>query len=74
MNEQPNCNSLYNQGLDAQTRTNILIGATSVVGAATAVVGIFFTDWSGKKSESSAAVVPWVSYASGPAAGAMGSG
>jgi len=72
MNEQPNCNSLYNQGVDAQTRTNILIGATSVVGAATAVVGIFFTDWSGKKSERSATVVPWVSYASGPAAGAMG--
>ena len=72
-NNQPSCNSLYNQGRDAQTRTNILIGATSVVGAATAVVGIFFTDWSGKKqSESSATVVPWVSYASGPAAGAMG--
>jgi hypothetical protein len=72
-NNQPNCTSLYNQGRDAQTRTNILIGATSVVGVATAVVGIFFTDWNGKKkAESSASITPWVSYGSGPAAGAMG--
>jgi len=70
---QPNCNALYNEGRDAQLRTNILIGATSVVGVATAVVGIFFTDWSGKKkSESSASIMPWVSYGSGPAAGAVG--
>jgi hypothetical protein len=36
-------------------------------------VGIFFTDWNGKKkAESSASITPWVSYGSGPAAGAMG--
>ncbi|HVW29375.1 MAG TPA: hypothetical protein VHC69_28610 [Polyangiaceae bacterium] len=72
-NNQPSCDTLYNQGRDAQTRTNILIAATSVVGAATAVVGLFFTDWSGKKkTEESVSVVPWVSYDGGPAAGAMG--
>jgi len=42
----------YQQGLSAQLRTNVLIGATSVVGAATAVVGVFFTRWSAKKAES----------------------
>ncbi len=40
------------QGLDAgkgkQTRTNILLGATAVVGVATAAIGIFATDWKGK--------------------------
>jgi hypothetical protein len=36
----------YQQGLSSQLRTNILIGATSGVAAVTAVVGIFFTQWS----------------------------
>jgi hypothetical protein len=68
-----NCDALYNKGVDAQLRTNILIAATSVVGAATAVVGIFFTDFSGKKKkENTVSVVPWISYDAGPAAGAMG--
>jgi hypothetical protein len=67
------CDSLYNQGKSAELRTNLLIGATSLVGAATAVVGIFFTDWNGKKkTDETATIVPWVSYDAGPAAGAMG--
>ena len=70
---QPNCNDLYNQGKNAELRTNLLIAATSVVGAATAVVGIFFTDFSGKKKQDdTATIVPWISYDAGPAAGAMG--
>lgn len=46
-------------GLDAgrgkQTRTNILIGATAAVGVATAVVGLFATDWKGKSGRDSQA-------------------
>ena len=45
----PECNSLYDQGRSHQTRTNILIGATAVVGVATIVVGAFATNWSGGK-------------------------
>ncbi|HEY8092069.1 MAG TPA: hypothetical protein VIF09_29610 [Polyangiaceae bacterium] len=36
----------YQQGLDAQRRTNILLAATAGVGVVTAVVGVFFTQWS----------------------------
>jgi tetratricopeptide (TPR) repeat protein len=32
---------------DAQTRTNVLIAGTAVAAAATAVIGVFFTDWDG---------------------------
>jgi len=73
LKNQSNCDSLYNQGHNAEVRTNILIAATSVVGAATAVVGLFFTDFSGKKkTEGTVSIMPWVSYEGGPAAGAMG--
>jgi len=40
----------YNDGRSKELRTNVLIGATSVVGAATAVIAIF-TDWGGKHGE-----------------------
>lgn len=36
----------YQQGLSSQLRTNVLIAATGGVAAVTAVVGIFFTQWS----------------------------
>ena len=36
----------YQQGRNAQLRTNVLIGTTAGLAAATAVVGIFFTRWS----------------------------
>lgn len=36
----------YQQGLSSQTRTNVLLAATGGVAAVTAVVGIFFTQWS----------------------------
>jgi hypothetical protein len=35
----------YQQGLDAQRRTNILIAVTSGVGAVTLLTGVFFTQW-----------------------------
>jgi tetratricopeptide (TPR) repeat protein len=37
----------YDDALSAQTRTNVLLVSTGVVAAATAVVGLFFTDWGG---------------------------
>lgn len=40
----------YNDGRDRELRTNVLIGATSIVGAATCVVAIF-TNWGGKSQE-----------------------
>jgi hypothetical protein len=36
----------YQQGLDAQRRTNILLAATGGVAAVTTIVGVFFTQWS----------------------------
>jgi hypothetical protein len=36
----------YQQGVQAQTRTNIILGATIGVGVATAVVGLLLTQWS----------------------------
>jgi hypothetical protein len=38
--------SLYQQGLQAQVRTNVLLAATGGAAAVTAVLGIFFTQWS----------------------------
>jgi hypothetical protein len=43
----------YNDGKDRELRTNVLIGATAVVGAATGVIAIF-TNWSGKRGEDAA--------------------
>jgi len=36
----------YQRGLDAQLRTNILLGATAGLALVTAVVGVLFTEWS----------------------------
>jgi hypothetical protein len=38
--------ALYQQGLGAQRRTNIMLGVTGGLAAVTAVVGVFFTQWS----------------------------
>jgi hypothetical protein len=65
---------LYQDGVGRQHRTNALIGVTLGVGAATALVGLFATDWSGKKSAPQEAakrsrprvdVLPWASVESG---------
>jgi hypothetical protein len=76
-NGRSNCQSLYDDGRSRQMRTNILIGATGVVGVATAVIGGFLTNWSGSRSKEGtgtahAGVTPWISYANGPAVGATG--
>jgi len=77
------CQSLYQKGVDKQQRTNILLGVTAGVGVATAVIGAFFTDWSGVKKPAPAAeqarktrpsfsVEPWLSIGSGASVGALG--
>jgi hypothetical protein len=43
----------YNDGKDRELRTNVLIGATAVAGAATGVIALF-TNWSGKHGEEAA--------------------
>lgn len=40
---------LYQEGRKKQLRTNILIGATGLLGVATALVGVLATDWDGGK-------------------------
>lgn len=37
----------YQQGLDSQLRTNILIGTTAGLGLLTGIIGIFVTEWGG---------------------------
>jgi len=76
------CDQLYNDGLDKQHRTNILLGVTAGVGVATAVVGAFFTDWGGSKKPAAEeakkarpqgfSMQPWVAIGSGASVGALG--
>lgn len=76
------CDSLYNEGVDKQHRTNLLLGVTAGVGVATAVVGAFFTNWGGsKKADTQEAkkvrpdgfsVEPWLAIGSGASVGARG--
>jgi hypothetical protein len=72
-----NC-KYYKQGRSAQTRTNVLVGVTSVLGVATAAVGLFAIDW-GKSSRPATEqgrvrphLTPYVGWANGPALGARG--
>jgi hypothetical protein len=44
---QAQVNSRVDDGHAKETRTNVLLGATSVAGVATAALGLFFVDWSG---------------------------
>jgi hypothetical protein len=79
----PNCESLYNEGVDKQHRTNLLLGVSAGLGVATAVVGVFFTDWGGSKKSAPSvdaakahpkgfSVEPWLSVGSGASVGALG--
>jgi len=47
--------SLYGSAMDAQTRTNVLVGVTSAL-AVTSLVLVFFTDWGGGDEPASATV------------------
>jgi len=78
------CETLYNQGLDKQHRTNLLLGVTAGVGVATAVVGAFFTNWGGGSKPAPDAeeaarargkgfsIQPWLAIGSGASVGALG--
>lgn len=66
--------SLYQDGLGRQHRTNALLGVTIGVGAATALLGVFATDWGSKKAAPETAlarprrpvaVAPWASAQGG---------
>ena len=41
-------------GKSKQKRTNILLAGTAVAGVATAVIGVFFTNWKGEKKPTEA--------------------
>jgi hypothetical protein len=66
----------YQTGLDHERRTNILIGATSVVGVTTAVIGLFLTNWAGndspKPDKKDAFILPVVGVRDGVNIGAVG--
>jgi hypothetical protein len=52
---------LYQDGKSAELRTNVLLGATAGLGVVTAVVGLFFTQWSSPERTRGASVTPYVS-------------
>lgn len=62
---------LYQDGLDRQRRTNVLIGVTAGLGVVSGVIGAFLTDWSGG-SDKKAAVQPYVNVLGGASVGARG--
>jgi hypothetical protein len=77
------CLSLYNKGVSAQQRTNVLIGVTAGVGLATVLVGALATDWGPPKAPEGTemarakrrrpfAVEPWLSVGGGASVGALG--
>jgi len=51
--EQSPTEAGYNDGASREVRTDVLIASTAVLGVATALVGVFFTEWSGRGSERS---------------------
>ena len=67
----------YRTGLAAQLRTNVLLGVTGVLAVSSAVIGVFFTDWSGGRMHASSGTggpaAPRVAAFVGPAsAGLLG--
>lgn len=66
---------LYQDGLSRQRRTNALLIATGVTGVATAVIGLFATDWGSeptKEAESSRGIAPTFAFGDGVTVGAAG--
>ena len=58
----------YQKGRDAQTRTNIILGVTGGVALATAVIGVFFTQWS-QPAAGRVGVIPYVVVPDGTGCG-----
>ena len=65
----------YLDGAGRETRTDVLIATTAVLGVATAVVGALFTEWSGRGAERAGLrVAPWFGRVDGGAGvGVVGS-
>jgi hypothetical protein len=69
------CKALLDEGLAHQSRTNVLIGVTAVVGVTTGVIALFFTNWGDDSSPSEkkeAKVLPVVGLSDGVTIGAVG--
>jgi hypothetical protein len=62
----------FDDGRDRELRTNVLMIATGVTFATTAVVGVFFTNWSGQREPHPAPVAVGVAPAPGGATFALG--
>lgn len=73
---------VYKEGLRKQLRTNVLIGATTVFGLSTIIVGAFATDWGGgsqppaddlaRNNTTTPRIEPWLSVGDGAMMGARG--
>jgi hypothetical protein len=71
----PECDALYQEGVAHQTRTNELIGVTSVVGVTTGIIALFFTNWgddSQPAEKKEARIMPVVGVTNGVTIGAVG--
>jgi hypothetical protein len=83
-NDEPNCESLYEDGRKRQDRTNVLLGMTGAVGLATILIGAAATDWGDESGSSEpvarvrrvrrsgARLTPWVALGDGAVLGAEG--
>lgn len=82
-NDDDDCESLYQQGQDAELRTNVLWGVTAGVGVVSVLLGAVWTDWgppshpmdtgsARQKRRQMASVEPWFSFEDGAAVGARG--
>lgn len=70
---------LYQQGLESQRRTNILIGVTAGLGVGTILVGTLWTDWGARdertgtnRKQTASRVRPWLQVGEGALVGAEG--
>ena len=69
------CRDLLDLGRAHQTRTNVLIGVTSVVGVTTGIIALFFTNWgddSAPAEKKEARILPVLGLRDGVTIGAVG--
>jgi hypothetical protein len=64
----------YRKGVDAQTRTNVILAATGGVALVTAVIGVFFTQWTDVPPEKKSAfrALDLVDVKAGPQGATLG--
>lgn len=65
------CGALQDDGQSAQARANLTIGGAVVLGAATALIGAFFTDWSSRPTTGKAFVTPVAGASMGGVSGGV---